>query len=103
MSKVIFFVLLGICLLAPDAQAKATCQTKPIIMFMTSWCPYCRKADAFFRYQDVEFEPIDIEKSNDPRIKTLYTGWGVPLIIVEGKTIAGYDPVALRQILCVTD
>lgn len=100
-----FLLLFAALALATPVHAKATCQTKPVVMFMTSWCPYCRAATAFFREEQVDFESIDVERSADPRIQTMYKGhaYGVPYIIVEGKTVSGFDEQSLRDALCVKD
>ncbi|MBC8043055.1 MAG: glutaredoxin family protein [Rhizobacter sp.] len=37
--------------------------TKKILMYSTTWCPDCHRAEAFFKHYGVGFEKVDIEQS----------------------------------------
>ena len=104
--KKILLVLVALALASP-VHAKATCQTKQVVMFMTDWCPYCRRADAFFRFHEVDFKAINIEKAVDPvdmeTRKLFPKGQGVPYILVEGQIVYGYEPLELQRLLCITN
>lgn len=70
---------------APVAAAK-------VEMWRTSWCPYCKKANDFFRTCGLDFVEYDIEASPaaHAEFKSL-GGRGVPLIRVHGKLMSGFD------------
>ena len=70
---------------APVAGAK-------VEMWRTSWCPYCKKANHFFRSCGLDFVEYDIEASPaaHAEFKAL-GGRGVPLIRVHGKLMSGFD------------
>ncbi len=72
-----------------------------VILYRTSSCPWCHKAEEFFKINKVKFTNIDvgenqkaakemIEKSNQQ---------GVPVIDIDGKIIVGFDEQAIRKTL----
>ncbi len=70
-----------------------------VIMYMTSWCPYCAKARNLLRSLDVRLIEYDIERDKDRKQEMLSKSGGstgVPLIDVEGTIIRGYNPGALK-------
>lgn len=84
-------------LAAPDAA----CRDQRVVMLMTTWCPYCRKATAFFKQHDVKVLEIDIEKTDNERIRALKGRAGVPAILVGDTVIEGFDEPRLRRMLCI--
>jgi len=76
----------------PQNDAKPG-QDNEVILYTTSWCPWCRKAKEFFASRNIRFTEYDIEKNRDAaeRRKT-FPGSGVPLAIVNGHVISGYSP-----------
>jgi len=70
-----------------------------VIMYMTSWCPYCVKARNYLRSLDVNLIEYNIERDKNKREEMLGKSggsMGVPLIDVEGTIIRGYNPGALK-------
>ncbi len=56
-------------------------------------CPYCVNAKRFFNNRGIAFEEIDLTDKEDEilRIKR-ETGWAtVPIILINGKLIGGYQ------------
>jgi glutaredoxin 3 len=49
-----------------------------VVMYTTSWCPYCRAAKSFFASKKVDFTEISGRRT-------------VPQIFIGGKPIGGYD------------
>ena len=77
---------------APSYQKKKANQVE---LYVTSWCPYCKQAEDFFRLKGVKIKVYDIEKDRKAaaRKKQLdKSGRGVPFAIVNGKRISGYSP-----------
>ncbi len=70
-------------------------------LYVTSWCPYCKKAENFFRAQGIPFTVYDVEKdSAAARRKSELDGRkGVPFAVVNGQKIHGYSEAAYRQAL----
>jgi len=70
-----------------------------VIMYMTSWCPYCVKARNYLHSLDVYLIEYNIERDKDRKEEMLSKSGGstgVPLIDVEGTIIKGYNPDALK-------
>ena len=66
-----------------------------VVMYMTDWCPYCKKARKYIRSLGVHLTEYNIEKDQNRKneMKSLSGGSGmVPLIDVEGVIIRGYVP-----------
>jgi glutaredoxin len=69
-------------------------------MYATDWCPYCRRAQAFFARQGIRYTHLDIEKS--PAAHAEYKqlgGRGVPVILVGAQRMNGFSEERLAQML----
>jgi glutaredoxin len=88
----------------PKSKSESIQEKRPyrdiyVIMYMTSWCPYCVKARTFLRSLDVNLIEYNIERDKSKREEMLSKSsgsTGVPLIDVEGIIIRGYNPDALK-------
>lgn len=88
----------------PEPKAEIVGERRPyrdihVIMYMTSWCPYCSKARIYLRSLDVNLIEYDIEKDRSKREEMLSKSGGsrgVPLIDIEGIIIRGYSSDAIR-------
>ena len=70
-----------------------------VVMYMTDWCPYCKKAEKYIKSLGVHLTEYNIEKdqSRKNEMKSLNGGSGmVPLIDIEGVIIRGYVPEEIR-------
>ncbi len=68
-----------------------------IIMYSTQWCGYCKQARALFDSAGVAYREYDIEKSAEGLEQyRMLDGRGVPLIVINGKLLRGFNK---RQIL----
>lgn len=94
-------------LTAPPASAegaaagKADAAAPQVELYVTSWCPYCKKAEEFFRAQGIPFIAYDIEKDSSAarRKEQLDSRGGVPFAIINGQKIHGYSEGAYREAL----
>ena len=70
-----------------------------VIMYMTSWCPYCVKAREYLRSLNVNLIEYNIERDKSKREEMLSKSGGslgVPLVDIEGIIIRGYNPDAFQ-------
>ncbi len=66
--------------------------SEQVVMYGASWCGYCAKARKLFKSQGVPFYEFDIEKSQEGREQyDALKGKGIPLMVINGKVIRGYD------------
>jgi glutaredoxin len=90
---------------SPQSKSEITEEKRPytdiqVIMYMTSWCGYCRKAREYLRSLNVDLVEYDIEKKPSAEKEMLSKSRGVkgvPLIDVEGIIIHGYNPGAIKN------
>lgn len=72
-----------------------------IVMYTTSWCPYCRKARKLLNALDVEWIEKDIEKDRAAARELAVKagrGAGVPVTDFDGRLVRGYNPDKLRKL-----
>ena len=64
-----------------------------VVMYTTSWCPYCRAAKSLFAAKKVDFTEIDVTEEPNLRVdmERLSGRRTVPQIFINGKPIGGYD------------
>ena len=70
-----------------------------VILYQTSWCPYCNKARAFLQQMGVTLVEYDIEREPEKRQEMMAKSGstGVPVVDIEGIVIRGYSPEAMRK------
>ena len=76
--------------------------TPQIDLYVTSWCPYCKKAIAFLNKNNIAFNAHDIEQDINAatRKKELDPGYsGIPLAVINGATIRGFSEGTYQQAL----
>jgi len=84
-----------------DNKVQAAAAPK-VDLYVTSWCPYCKKAIAFLRKNNIAFTAFDIEKDFDAaaRKKTLDPNYGgIPLAVINGVTIRGFSEDTYQEAL----
>jgi glutaredoxin len=70
-----------------------------VIMYMTSWCGYCRKAREYILLLGVNLIEYNVERDKDKREEMLRKSGGstgVPLIDVEGIIVRGFHPDSIK-------
>ena len=74
-------------------------RTKPVIMYSTSWCGYCKRARQHFAQKNIPFREYDIEKSRKAarEYKNL-KGRGVPVILIGKRRMNGFSANAFDRI-----
>jgi len=64
-----------------------------VVIYTTSYCPYCTGAKSLLRAKEVTFEEIDV--THDPQrraeMETRSGRFTVPQIFIDGEPIGGYD------------
>lgn len=68
--------------------------TPAVDIYITSWCPYCKKAMAYLRSKNIAFNAYDIEKNAQAKAKKLQLapGYsGIPLTVINGKILKGFS------------
>jgi GrxC family glutaredoxin len=68
-------------------------------VYTTTYCPYCRAAEALLDKKKVDYKKIDV--THDPELKRRmmeeFSWRTVPIIIIDDKVIGGYDQLAALE------
>ena len=82
-----------------DAGMQRSLRSVDVVMYVTSWCPYCRKALAFLATQpNVRVTTYDIEASPSRRAEMLRKNGGrnaTPVTDIGGRIVLGFNPSSL--------
>ena len=79
---------------APLAQADE------VVMYATSWCPYCAQARDYFAKAGIAYVEHDVEKSASAKTEFRRLGGrGVPLIVVGREKMNGFSEQGLEHLL----
>lgn len=81
---------------ARTEERKTALASAEVVMYATAWCSYCRKTRDFLKAKGIKFREYDIEKSQEGRRQhTALGGGGVPVLVINGKVVRGYNPRAI--------
>lgn len=74
---------------------------KKVIIYTTSWCPFCEATKEFLKEKGIEFEEKNVEVDLQAREEMIQKSGqlGVPVIDIEGKIIIGYSPGEIEEAL----
>lgn len=71
-----------------------------IVMYATSWCPYCAKARDYFARNRIAYTEHDIEKSPAAHAEFKRLGGrGVPLISIGDRQMSGFSEQSFEHAL----
>ena len=91
---------------ADDPPADATADEEPqVILYMTSWCHYCRLAADFLGGKGVAYSERNIETDTKALGEYMAAGGngGVPLVVIGDTKIMGYDVGGMERALAALD
>lgn len=94
---------------ATATAAPAVTPTGKVLLFVTTWCPHCRRAEAWFKGRGVPFTKLDVERDagarellqklfRDNQVPEEYAG-SVPVIAIDGKVLLGFDEAEVAKAL----
>ena len=71
-----------------------------VILYRTQTCPWCHKAEEFFKEHKIKYKTIDVGKDRQAAMEMVEKSgqMGVPVIEIDNKIIiVGYDVSALKK------
>lgn len=69
-----------------------------VVLYSTSWCGYCAKARELLKKNNVSYVEYDIEKSSKGKQEyDRINGNFVPVMVIDGNVIRGYDPKTIME------
>lgn len=81
----------------PDYSAY---QIEPVVLYATNSCSYCAKTREFFHTNNIMYYEYDIERDSQGKAQFNQLGQrGVPVVLINGKLVAGYNPKRMSELL----
>lgn len=69
-----------------------------VVMYGTSWCPYCKKAREYFQANNIPFKEWDVEQdARGARYYQRIKSSGYPLIYVGYRRLPGFNERVIRE------
>jgi len=105
MGRALSWIAIASILLATGAWAEdepaADEETPRVVLYMTSWCHYCRLTSEFLTRKGVAFAEKDIESDTQALGEYMAAGGngGVPMVIIGDTRIMGYDVAGMERAL----
>jgi glutaredoxin 3 len=67
--------------------------TPEVVVYLSDWCSYCRRARALLESKGIAFREIDVDMVPEARAEMLARGGGssVPQIFIGGTAVGGAD------------
>ena len=78
---------------------------KPVAIYTTETCSYCKLAKEFFQKNKVEYQEYNVGTDLVKRQEMIEKSgqMGVPVITVDGEVVVGFNKPRLEELLGVTD
>jgi glutaredoxin 3 len=71
--------------------------TSRVVVYSTTYCGFCRRAEELLRRTGIAFETIDVTDDVKARAELVERAGGrrtVPVVFVDGEAIGGYQELA---------
>jgi glutaredoxin len=70
-----------------------------VLVYGTSWCKYCAKTRKLLQDNDIPYYEYNIERSTEGYAQHKRLGGvGVPLVLINGEVVKGYNPARILQL-----
>ena len=72
-----------------------------VILWRTISCPWCHKAEEFFKQHKIKFTSVYVDKDHKAAQEMIKKSgqMGVPVIDIDGQIIVGYDVDSIKKAL----
>jgi glutaredoxin len=87
---------------APEAAQLAQAERPKVEVFVTDWCPYCQRLEAFLQKNQVEYVRYNVEQDEKAAAQhDRMTGGqgGIPVTRVGTHVVQGYRPELIGRYL----
>lgn len=74
---------------------------RKVIVYSTSFCPYCVTLKEFLKKEGVEFEDIDVSQDREAAKEMIDRSGqtGVPVVNIDGQIVVGFDKEKIVNLL----
>lgn len=76
-------------------------EEEKVIVYSTSFCPYCTSLKRFLEKKEVDFEEIDVSEDEEAAEEMIEKSGqkGVPVLEIGGEMVVGFDREKISQLL----
>lgn len=76
-------------------------KNKKIEIYSTPFCAYCNMAKEYFKKNDIKYADYDVAQDIKKRQEMLELThqFGVPVIVIDGTVVLGFDKPKINQLL----
>jgi len=87
--------------IAVARSVAAASSNHEVVIYTTSWCGWCKKTRAWLDTKGIDYENRDVEANAAwaQEIRDLTGSGGVPVIVIDGKVIKGFDQAQMEKLL----
>ncbi len=97
--RLLGFLMQAAAIVIPLGGAKAGCGDS-VTVYAREGCPWCEKVETFLNDNGVQYERIEADYEMTQR---LFAKRVVPVTVIDGIYIIGFNESALRRALCLAD
>lgn len=74
---------------------------KKVIIYTTSWCPFCEATKEYLNQKNIPYEEKNVELDLQARDEMVGKSGqlGVPVMDIDGKIVIGYSPDEIDRAL----
>lgn len=84
---------------APEFEPEESRSARPVVIYTTSWCRYCKKARSYFAANNIRYVERNIETSAQARREyDRLQGTGVPILRIGNTLMRGWDQSRFEKI-----
>lgn len=78
---------------------------KPVAIYTTETCSYCKLAKEFFQKNNVQYQEYNVGTDLEKRQEMIEKSgqMGVPVITIDGEVVVGFNKPRLEELLGVTE
>lgn len=88
---------------AAAAQAQTAAAPRgEVVLYMATWCGYCKAAKAYLGRKGIAYRELDIDTPAGKAAFTQIGGRGVPVLLTQGKRINGFTAQAYDAVFVAT-
>jgi len=74
--------------------------SKKVVVYSSDTCPHCTTAKKFLKEKGIDFEEKNVSSNVEARNELMEMGFmGVPIILVDGETVEGFNKGKLEKLL----
>jgi len=85
----------------PRSPLEAAKREVPITMYMTTWCPVCRRASAYLASRGYDVRELDVERDIRAAAAMIYVNprGAVPMFEVDGRYAIGFSAPGIEKLV----